>query len=220
MPLLPAVSIYQQTAKVHRLGFWQQAVSTPDIADIMSSYAHAPTELSRLSGSSAATCASADALLLAALGGAGHLCCAANVGANTWPPDGHAALTACLLPMPQLPRAPPQQLAAVGRASLLPVLMSPLHLLVNEAAEAGVGPSLADTGVADHGMHDCRLQHALTPGGGCIWRLLSACCSCSARVLAHEHRRSKARQELHDALACSVRTMTSSADGVAIAAPD
>jgi hypothetical protein len=134
----------------------------------MSSYAHAPTEPSRLSGSSAATCASADALLLAALGGARHLRCGANVGADAWPADGHDAVTAWLLPMPKLPWAPPQQLAAVGRASPLPALMLTLHLLVCEAAKAGVRPSLPATGVADHCMHDCRLQLALARGGGCI----------------------------------------------------
>ena len=128
----------------------------------------APTELSRLSGSSAATCASADALLLAALGGTRHLRCAVSVGADTWPPDGHAAVTACLLLMPQLQWAHPQQLDAVRRASSLPPLMTSLHLLVCEAAEAGVRPSLPAVGVADHGMHDCRQPHALAPGGGCI----------------------------------------------------
>ena len=168
MPLLPAVSTWEANSKISLPCLPAAGCIGPTIAVIMSSDAHAPTELSRLSGSSAATCASADALLLAALGGARHLRCAANAGAETWPPDGHAAVTAWLLPMPQLPWATPQQLAAVGRASPLPALMSILHLLVCEAAEAEVRPSLAATGMADHGWHDCRLQHAMAPGGGCI----------------------------------------------------
>lgn len=167
MPLLPAVSTYQQGAKVPCLAFRQQDALL-HCPLVMASDIYAPTELSRLSGNSAATWASADALLLAPLGGTRHLRCAANVGADTWLPDGHAAVTAWLLPMPQLPWAPPQQLAAIVRASTLPALMSSLHLLVCEAAEAGVRPSLAAMGVSDHGMHDCRLQHALALGGACI----------------------------------------------------
>lgn len=162
--------LYLRDSKQHRsIADWPAGsmvhfnIARPELPAV-----HSPTELSRLSGSSAATCASADALLLAALGGTTHLRCAVSVGADTSPPDGHAAVTAWLLPMPQLPWAPLQQLAAAGRASPLPALMPSLHLLACEAAEDGVRPNLPAVGVADHGMHDCRLPHALAPGGGCI----------------------------------------------------
>lgn len=112
------------------------------------------TDCSRLSGSSAATCASAEALLVAALGCARHLCCTAKAGTGA-EVHGHDAGNGWLLPVLLLPRAPMQQLAAVRRSStgLAPLLA--LHLLMFEAAEAAIKPVLQALPAAECGGWAC-----------------------------------------------------------------